>query len=65
MEKRNVFECVMLSRADFEERGYDSSFLTDSDMQNIADRIAEHLLSDGGFFAMIDYYAGRYGLPKL
>lgn len=44
--KRETFDCVTLSRADFEDKGYDTSNLSDGEMERIASRIGDNLVEN-------------------
>lgn len=44
--KRETFDCVILSRADFEDKGYDTSNLSDGEMERIASRIGDNLVEN-------------------
>lgn len=51
---RESFRCVIGSRADFEERGYDTSHLSNKEMERIFEKIGEILVGYGGYWEAID-----------
>lgn len=53
-EDEDSFRCVVGSRADFEERGYDTSHLSDKEMERIFSKIGEILVGYGGYWEAID-----------
>ncbi len=44
--RKEEFACVVLSRGDFECMGYDTSNISDEQMQQIANQIGELLVDD-------------------
>ena len=48
------YRCVVGSRADFEERGYDTSHLSNKEMEHIFEKIGEILVGYGGYWESID-----------
>lgn len=53
-KEEDSFHCVVGSRADFEERGYDTSHLSDKEMERIFSKIGEILVGYGGYWEAID-----------
>lgn len=45
-KRKEEFACVVLSRGDFECMGYDTSKISDEEMQQIANQIGEVLVDD-------------------
>lgn len=45
-KRKEVFNCVTLSRADFEDLGYDTSNISDAQMERIASRIGDTLVEN-------------------
>lgn len=45
-KRKEEFACVVLSRGDFECMGYDTSKISDEQMQRIANQIGELLVDD-------------------
>lgn len=45
-ERKETFKCVALSRADFEDRGFDTSNISDEQMEHIASKIGETLVEN-------------------
>lgn len=64
IEECGVVECVMLSKSDFRERGYDPKALSVQDMNHIAEAICE-AACETLYWDDIDYWAKEYGLPEL
>ena len=62
--RKEFFDVLRVSRADFEEQGYDASKLSDSDMQEIANYLGDNESSMEGFWESIDFAAERFGVPK-
>ena len=54
--KQDEFRCVIGSRADFEERGFDTSGVSDAEMARIFDKIGEVLVGYGGYWEAIDVW---------
>ena len=44
--RKETFNCVTLSRADFEDMGYDTSNISDEKMECIASRIGDTLVEN-------------------
>lgn len=44
--RKEEFKCVTLSRADFEDLGYDTSNISDEKMERIASRIGDTLVEN-------------------
>lgn len=44
--RKEEFNCVTLSRADFEDLGYDTSNISDEQMERIASRIGDTLVEN-------------------
>lgn len=44
--RKEEFNCVTLSRADFEDLGYDTSNISDEQMERIASRIGDVLVDN-------------------
>lgn len=44
--RKETFNCVTLSRADFEDMGYDTSNISDEKMARIASRIGDTLVEN-------------------
>lgn len=44
--RKETFNCVTLSRADFEDMGYDTSNISDEKMERIASRIGDTLVEN-------------------
>ena len=53
--RKESFKCVILSRADFEDRGYDTSNIDDEQMERIAQKIGETLV-ENLYWECIDYW---------
>lgn len=62
--KKEKFECVTLSREDFEKRGFDVSNISDEQMEHIASRIG-NLLVEMLYWECIDAWAENENIPKL
>lgn len=45
-KRKEEFNCVILSRADFEDLGYDTSNISDEQMERIASRIGDTLVEN-------------------
>jgi hypothetical protein len=45
-KRKETFNCVTLSRADFEDMGYDTSNISDEQMERIASRIGDTLVEN-------------------
>ena len=54
-KRKEVFECVTLSREDFEKRGFSTDKLDDITMQRISQKIGEALISEM-YWDLVDYY---------
>lgn len=64
IEQDDTYRCVMGARADFEERGWDTSSLTSVQMDRIFDKIGEYLVGYGGYWESIDAWAKFENLPR-
>jgi hypothetical protein len=58
-ERKEVFECVTLSREDFEKRGFSTDKLDDIKMQRISQKIGEALISEM-YWDLVDYYGSTF-----
>lgn len=58
---KETFNCVILSREDFESRGFDTKGISDTDMAHIADKIGEGLMEH--YWDLIDFYAEHHSMP--
>lgn len=52
-----------LSKEDFESRGYDTSKLTDYNMEFMAQRIRDNFI-ENLYWVNIDYFADKFKLPR-
>ena len=62
--RKEEFNCVTLSRADFEEMGYDTSNISDEQMARIAQKIGETLV-ENLYWECISFWGGKANMPKL
>jgi hypothetical protein len=60
--RKEEFNCVTLSRADFECLGYDTSNISDEQMERIASKIGDTLV-DNLYWECIREWG--YNMPKL
>lgn len=65
VDERDVDEypIASLSREDFEEKGWDTSKLDNSDMEYIARKMGESFI-ENQYWNDIEYFAERFGLPR-
>lgn len=63
-KRKEEFECITLSRADFEEMGYDTSNISDEQMARIAQKIGETLV-ENLYWECISFWGGNANMPKL
>lgn len=61
--RKESFKCVVLSRADFEDRGFDTSNINDEQMERIAQKIGETLV-ENLYWECIDYWGEYAKMPK-
>ena len=59
---KETFNCVTLSRADFEGRGFDTSNIDDTTMAHIAMKIGENLVEQL-YWDLIDEYGSNNSMP--
>lgn len=59
---KETFNCVTLSRADFEGRGFDTTNIDDTTMANIAMKIGENLVEQL-YWDLIDEYGSNNSMP--
>lgn len=59
---KDTFNCVTLSRADFEGRGFDTSNIDDTTMAHIAMKIGENLVEQL-YWDLIDEYGSNNSMP--
>lgn len=59
---KETFNCVTLSRADFESRGFDTSNIDDTTMANIAMKIGDNLVEQL-YWDLIDEYGLNNSMP--
>lgn len=62
--RKESFKCVVLSRADFEDRGFDTSNISDEKMERIAQKIGETLV-ENLYWECIDYWGEYAKMPKI
>ena len=62
--RKESFKCVILSRADFEDRGYDTSNINDEQMERIAQKIGETLV-ENLYWECIDYWGTIMDMPPF
>jgi hypothetical protein len=63
-KRKEEFKCVTLSRADFEDLGYDTSNISDEQMARIAQKIGETLV-ENLYWECISFWGGEANMPKL
>lgn len=56
------FNCLLLTRDDLKEVGFDAETLTDAQMERLAQKIGESCMEE--FWASLEYFAEKYGLSK-
>lgn len=61
---KESFKCVVLSRADFEDRGFNTSNISDEQMERIAQKIGETLV-ENLYWECIDYWGEIMDMPKI
>ena len=61
---KETFNCVTLSRADFEDMGYDTNNISDEQMERIAQKIGETLV-ENLYWECIDYWGKSRNMSKL
>ena len=59
---KETFNCVTLSRADFESRGFDTTNIDDTTMANIAMKIGDHMV-ESLYWDLIDEYGSNNSMP--
>ena len=59
---KETFNCVTLSRADFESRGFDTTNIDDTTMANIAMKIGDSLV-ESLYWDLIDEYGSNNSMP--
>ena len=64
-EHEEYFSVIRVSRADFEAVGYDASGVSDVDMEHMALKLGEALLSGGDFWLFLEYWGEEKNLPKF
>lgn len=64
-EMIDEFILTAISRADLKGRGFDADKLSDEDMQNIADNMANNYTEYGGYWESLDEEAENMGAKKL
>lgn len=62
--RKESFNCVVLSRADFEDRGFDTSNISNEQMERIASKIGETLV-ENLYWECIDVWGESEKMPKL
>lgn len=62
--RKETFNCVTLSRADFEDRGFDTSNINDEQMERIAQKIGETLV-ENLYWEGIDYWGTIMNMPPF
>ena len=63
-EMDGEFVITCLSREDFKTQGFNPAELTDSQMEEIADEMAESYVGYGDYWDSIDDYAKNNNLPR-
>ena len=63
--KQESFPCILLSRDDFEARGFDASGIPDDKMEHISRKIGEIVTAGGDYWLAIEEYGRREGLPSI
>lgn len=56
------FNCLLLTRDDLTEVGFDAETLTDAQMERLAQKIGESCMEE--FWASLEFFAKKYGLPQ-
>jgi hypothetical protein len=62
--RKEEFVCVVLSRADFESKGYDTSNITDAQMERIASKIGDTLV-ENLYWECINYWGESENMPTI
>lgn len=62
--RKESFKCVILSRADFEDKGFDTSNINDEQMELIAQKIGETLV-ENLYWECIDYWGEIMNMPPF
>jgi len=62
--RKETFNCVTLSRADFEDMGFDTSNISDARMECIASRIGDTLV-ENLYWECIKVWGESEKMPKL
>ena len=61
-ERAEFFNCLRLTRDDFNVIGFDAETLTDAQMERIATKVGESCMEQ--FWASLGYFAEELGLQK-
>ena len=64
-EMVDEFILTAISRADLKGRGFDADNLSDEDMQDIADNMADNYIEYGGYWESLEDEAANMGAKKL
>lgn len=64
-EMVDEFILTAISRADLKGRGFDADKLSDSDMQDIADNMADDYIEYGGYWEGLENEAEKMGAKKV
>lgn len=64
-EMVDEFILTSISRADLKGRGFDADKLSDEDMQDIADNMADDYIEYGGYWEALDNEAEKMGAKKV
>ena len=64
-EMVDEFILTAISRADLKGRGFDADNLSDEDMQNIADNMADDYIEYGGYWEGLENEAEKMGAKKV
>lgn len=59
---KETFNCVTLSRADFESRGFDTTNIDDTTMANIAMKIGDSLV-ENLYWELIEFHGTEHSMP--
>lgn len=62
--RKESFKCVILSRGDFEDKGFDTSNINDEQMELIAQKIGETLV-ENLYWECIDYWGEIMNMPPF
>ena len=60
--RKESFKCVILSRADFEDRGFSTDGISDAQMERIANRIGD-VLVENLYGECIDFWGAEMKMP--